>query len=66
VDLSGEFSDQAGPFAPAVKRPGYRMLAAIIPVEGELHFVKAVGPEKTIAAHAEKIKAFVRSVKRNK
>lgn len=65
VDFAGEFNDQPGPFAPAVKRSGYRMIAAIISVNGELHFVKAVGPQKTIEAHAEEIKAFIRSVQRN-
>jgi len=64
VDLSGNFNDQRGPFAPAVERPGYRMIAAIVPVEGQLHFIKATGPEKTIAAHADKIHEFIRTVKR--
>ncbi len=64
VDFAGEFNDQPGPFAPAVQRSAYRMLAAIIPINGQLHFVKAVGPQKTIGAHAEEIKAFVRSVQR--
>jgi hypothetical protein len=64
VDFSGEFSDQRGPFAPVSKQPGARMLAAIIPVEGELFFVKAVGPEETIATHEDKILAFVESVKK--
>ena len=64
VDLSGDFNEQRGPFAPAVKRPGYRMIAAIVPVEGQLHFIKATGPEKTIASHADKIHEFIRSVKR--
>jgi len=63
VDLSGKFNDQRGPFAPAVERPGYRMIAAIIPVNGQLHFIKATGPEKTIAVHADEIRQFVRSVK---
>jgi hypothetical protein len=40
------------------------MLAAIIPVEGELYFIKAVGPEKTIEAHEEQFVSFVESVKR--
>lgn len=61
VDLAGEFNDQRGPLAPGTKRPGYRMLAAIIPVDGELHFVKAVGPQATIAAHAERFQEFVGS-----
>ena len=38
--------------APASKQAGYRMLGAIIPVDGELHFIKATGPQVTIAAHA--------------
>jgi hypothetical protein len=63
VDFSGEYNDQRGPYAPATKRPGSRMLAAIIPVGGELYFVKAVGPEATMAAHAEAFEAFVSSVK---
>jgi hypothetical protein len=64
VDYSGEFTDQRGPFAPAMPSPGSRMLAAIIPVDGELFFVKAVGPEKTIAEHADRFMAFVESAKR--
>lgn len=63
VDLSGNFNDQRGPFAPAVERTGYRMIAAIVPVEGQLHFIKATGPEKTIAAHADKIHEFIRTVR---
>jgi hypothetical protein len=62
VDFSGEFNDQRGPFAPATTRSGYRMLAAIIPADGELHFVKAVGPEATIAAHADRFQEFIDSV----
>ena len=64
VDFSGEFKDQRGPFAPAVERPGYRMIAAIVPVEGQLHFIKATGPEKTIASHADGIHSFIRTVQR--
>jgi hypothetical protein len=64
VDLAGDFIDQRGPFAPAVERPGYRMIAAIVAVEGQLHFIKATGPEKTIAAQATRIHEFIRTVKR--
>jgi hypothetical protein len=64
VDYSGEFNDQRGPFAPATKRAGYRMLAAIIPVGDELHFVKCTGPEKTVAAHAEEFEAFLKSLQK--
>jgi hypothetical protein len=66
VDLSGEFQDQRGPFAPATSHPDYRMIAAIIPVEAQMHFIKATGPQATMKAHEEKIHEFVRSTKRNK
>jgi hypothetical protein len=65
ADFTGEFNDQRGPGAPAQKRSGYRMIAAIIPIDGQLHFVKAVGPKKTIESHAEEIRTFARSAKRN-
>lgn len=64
VDLSGNFNDQRGPFAPGEMRPGYRMIAAVIPVDGQLHFIKATGPQKTIASHADTIQQFIRSVQR--
>jgi hypothetical protein len=63
VDYSGDFNDQRGPFAPPVKRNGYRMIAAIIPDNGQLHFIKATGPQKTIAASADAIHAFIRSAR---
>jgi hypothetical protein len=63
VDIQGDFNDQRGPLSPAVKRSGYRMIAAIVPVKGELYFVKAVGPEKTMAAHEKEIRSFLDSLK---
>lgn len=66
VDFSGDFNDQRGPFTPAVQRPGYRMIAAIIPVNGQLYFIKGTGPQKTMAAQADKIHEFVRSVQGKK
>ncbi len=57
VDLSGTFKDQRGPVAPAVERPKYRMLAAIIATKGAgNYFIKFYGPERTVA---ENEKAFV-------
>lgn len=57
VDLSGTYKDQRGPVAPAVERPNYRMLAAIIATKsGQDYFLKLYGPERTIA---ENEKAFV-------
>jgi hypothetical protein len=63
VEYSGDFNDQRGPFAPATKRPGHRMIAAVIPVEGQLYFIKATGPKKTIESHADAIHSLIRSVR---
>jgi hypothetical protein len=63
VDFSGDFTDQRGPFAPAVKRADYRMIAGIIPAGGQLLFVKAVGPQKTMESHADGIQAFLATAK---
>ncbi len=62
VDLSGTFTDQRGPFAPAQKRADYRMLGAIVPIGGQLHFIKAYGPAKTMAQQEKAFQTFVRSL----
>jgi hypothetical protein len=66
VDFSGTFKDQRGPFAPEVESPGYRMLGAIFDIGGQMHFIKAYGPAKTMAARAAEFRAFVESLKQNK
>jgi hypothetical protein len=60
VDYSGTYN--SGMFAPATPKPGYRMLAAVIPLGTEMCFVKGLGPEKTVAAHAEQIRSFIMSL----
>ena len=64
VDFSGTFNDQAGPFTPGVQREGYRMLAAIVPIGDALHFIKAYGPEKTIADNVDAFDAFLQGIRR--
>jgi len=60
VDMGGTYKDQRGPVAPAVERPNYRMIAAIIETGGAgNYFLKFYGPEKTVAANE---KAFVEMV----
>ena len=66
VDYSGDFNDQRGPFAPAVMRPGYRMIAAVIPIEGQLYFIKATGPQNTLAKHSAAVQQFIRSARPTK
>src|SRR5208337_466952 len=53
VDFSGTYDDARGMMAPAVSRPDYHLLGAIIETDGRLSFIKCYGPAKTIAAHAE-------------
>ena len=61
VDFTGTYKDQPGPFAPAVDRAGYRMLAAIVPLGEQLHFIKAYGPQKTMADQEDAFHAFLQT-----
>lgn len=66
VDISGTFKDQAGPFAPATSRPGYRLLGAIIVTEKlGLHFLKLTGPKETIAAQEKAFQDMLNTLKLN-
>ena len=65
VDLSGTYKDQRGPMAPAVERPKYRMLAAII-TAGPLgnYFVKFYGPQKTVTDHEKAFLTMIEGLER--
>ncbi|REK12277.1 MAG: hypothetical protein DWQ37_12515 [Planctomycetota bacterium] len=64
VDISGTFSDRRGPFAPAVERPDYRMLAAIIPTAGGGdQFIKFYGPAKTVAENQQAFRKMIDGLK---
>lgn len=62
VDFSGTFNERRGMMGPVTKRPGYRMLAAIIAMPDGLLFVKGYGPKNTMAKHADEFRAFVESL----
>jgi hypothetical protein len=62
VDISGGYTGQHSQSAPTATQAGYRMIVAVIPIGDQLYFVKAVGPQQTIASHVEAINTFVRSV----
>jgi hypothetical protein len=64
VDVTGAYTGQHSQSGPAATLPGYRMILAAIPIGDQLHFIKAVGPEQTIAANREAIDSFVRSLQR--
>jgi hypothetical protein len=59
VDISGTFKDQRGPVAPAVERPKYRMLAAIIATKSGNYFIKFYGPERTVADNEKAFQAMI-------
>ena len=63
VDITGDYKDQAGPFAPAVMRSDYRMLGAIIATDkiGQ-YFIKLYGPKRTVAANEEQFQEMLRSL----
>jgi hypothetical protein len=65
VDLSGTYLDKPAPFLPkAIKRPHYRMLAAIIMTEGKgNYFVKFYGPEKTVGQNAKAFREMIESLR---
>ena len=65
IDISGTYKDSRGPFSgvPAVERPEYRMLAAIIQGKGAgNYFVKFYGPRQTVADNAAAFQKFVDSL----
>jgi hypothetical protein len=62
VDISGTYKDQAGPFAPAVERQKYRMLAAIVVTEQGNFFLKFYGPERTVAQHKKAFDGMIESL----
>jgi hypothetical protein len=64
VDVSGAYAGQHGQSVLAASLPGYRMIVAVIPIGDQLHFIKAIGPQQTIAANVGAINTFVRSVQR--
>ena len=65
VDLTGDFNDSMrGPFGPKVKRPGYRMLAAIIPLEKNgTWFIKFYGPIATVESQEKAFAKMLDGVK---
>ena len=65
VDISGTFKDQRGPAAPAVERPKYRMLAAIVATKSAgQYFIKFYGPERTVTEHEKGFLSMIDGMER--
>lgn len=65
VDITGTYDDKPGPFVqkPGVKRPNFRMLAAIITTkDAGNYFLKFYGPAKTIGDHEKNFRSIVNSL----
>jgi hypothetical protein len=63
VDVSGTFKDQRGPATPAVEKPKYRMLAAIIATKAAgNYFIKFYGPEHTVADNEKAFQTMIDSL----
>ena len=64
VDVSGTYLARARPMAgDVIKKPGYRMLAAVVETSNGPWFFKLVGPAKTIAQAETSFRAFLASIK---
>ena len=60
VDVAGDYTGKHREFAADVTQSGFRMILAVIPIDDQLYFIKAVGPQQTIAANVDAINAFRR------
>lgn len=63
VDISGTLLASTMGTGPSTDQPGYRMLASVLETPAGNYFTKLTGPEKTIAAHAEKYRTFLKRAK---
>lgn len=70
VEVSGTYRKPDGPpfLQKTIDAPGYRMLAAILPVKGQgVYFLKLTGQDKTVAAQTKAMrKAFGGEIKTEK
>lgn len=65
IDLAGTYMASAGPMSPTkVKKPGYRLIGAIIEAPEGNVFFKFTGPAKTVAAAQPQFDKLLNSIKR--
>jgi hypothetical protein len=63
VDVSGTYVAEVTPgSAERFNKPGFRQLAAVVETPGGPHFVKVVGPAKTVAKWEASVSAFLKSL----
>jgi hypothetical protein len=62
VDLTGTYASSMGPMAAGPKKPGHRMLGAIVEGPTGSVFFKCTGPEAVMAEANADFKALVASL----
>jgi hypothetical protein len=63
VDVSGTYVAEMTPgSAERFNKPGFRQLAAVVDTPAGPHFVKVVGPAKTVATWEASVTAFLKSL----
>ena len=63
-DVTGTYVAEKTPGAPEhYNEPGYRLRAAVVETAGGAHYVKFVGPAKTVARWSQSFDAFLKSLK---
>jgi hypothetical protein len=66
LDIHGTYMEKDRPFAPkssAKPRPGYRMLAVIFETDEGSHFIRVVGPARTVELHKKGFDEWLRAFK---
>ncbi|HEX5217062.1 MAG TPA: hypothetical protein VFV98_16480 [Vicinamibacterales bacterium] len=64
VDIPGTYVAEVTPgSAERFNKPGYRMITALIETAGGAHYVKFVGPAKTVARWSQSFETFLKSLR---
>jgi hypothetical protein len=64
VDIPGTYVAEVTPGSPErFNKPGYRMITALVETAGGAHYVKFVGPAKTVARWSQSFDVFLKSLK---
>ncbi len=66
IDISGRYVAAVRPGAPETHdKPGHRMLGSVIITPEGKYFLKLLGPQQTVQAHAEAYDSFLLSLRRD-
>lgn len=63
VDIVGTLLPSTMGTGPTTEQPNYRMIASVLETPAGNYFTKVTGPQKTVAAHESKLRAFLKRAK---